>query len=305
VIETRIAHTHPERGALPPPVAPRRLSVMINQLKTSIENLDSDTLRIQPPKEHQALKDIYVGLVQITNDRLPNAAALRSRDLHYAGYYREIQFGRLAKESGLFDNFGKSPDPRRLDINRSIFDADNLAHKFHTLRTGPDDLPMSVVAPNHRDRVPGRLLSELLRELRYEYQKPGERLAELNNADEARRREQYRNAVHGLADTYASITSDPKAAGLIWDYVQRHRPRLDQETIDAMRDALRVAATFDGNYQAVPDVIRNQCMDMCLALDIQGDSRLFGIIDQADKLARDEPEQTQDIEQKLRPKLKL
>jgi adenine-specific DNA glycosylase len=41
--------------------------------------------------------------------RVPiDPAALRTRDLHYAGYYHEIQFGRLAKAIRLFDNFGKT-----------------------------------------------------------------------------------------------------------------------------------------------------------------------------------------------------
>ena len=65
------------------------------------------------------------------------------------GYYREIQFGRLAKATGLYDNFGKSQGARQVDLNSSIFEADNMAHKFRAARGGPDRsaLPMSVVAP--------------------------------------------------------------------------------------------------------------------------------------------------------------
>jgi hypothetical protein len=54
---------------------------------------------------------------------LANPAALRPRDLHYVGYYHEIQFGRLAKATGHYDNWGKSEDARHVDINSSIFDA--------------------------------------------------------------------------------------------------------------------------------------------------------------------------------------
>jgi hypothetical protein len=67
-------------------------------------------LSIQSRKEERALNAIYIGLARIEKDGMPNSAALRPRDLHYAGYYREIQFGRLAKATGLYGNFGKSPD---------------------------------------------------------------------------------------------------------------------------------------------------------------------------------------------------
>jgi hypothetical protein len=39
--------------------------------------------------------------------------------LHYAGYYHEIQFGRLAKATDLCDNFGKAEDVRHNDLNSS------------------------------------------------------------------------------------------------------------------------------------------------------------------------------------------
>jgi hypothetical protein len=66
-----------------------------------------------------------------------------------------------------------------------------MAHKFHAIRSGADKsvLPVSVVAPEHRNRVPGRPLSELMCELRHDFQTPAERLAELGIAATARARE--------------------------------------------------------------------------------------------------------------------
>jgi hypothetical protein len=287
VFEMRTPHTHPETGVAPPPITPRRLSGIIEQLKTSSANLDSETLNTQPRDEMQALNGIIVGLLRIDKDGLPDPAALRPRDLHYAAYYHEIQFGRLAKATGLYDNWGKSQDARLVDINSSIFDADDMAHKFHAMRGGADKsvLPVSVVAPEHRNRVPGRSLSELMHELQHEYQTPAERLAELEIAAAARDREQHRDSAQGLAEAYAHITGDPKAAALIRDYVQRHEPRLDRETIDGLREALHVAASAD-DYQALPEKLRNRCLEMSFALDEQGDGRLISILDAAEGPAR-------------------
>jgi hypothetical protein len=127
------------------------------QLKTSIANLDAETLRIQPRDQLQALTGIAASLARIEKDGFADTAALRARDLHYAGYYREIQFGRLAKATGLYGNMGKSEDARLIDVNRSIFDADDMAHKFHVMRGGVDRsvLPESVVGPGHRESGAG------------------------------------------------------------------------------------------------------------------------------------------------------
>jgi hypothetical protein len=287
VFEMRMAHTHPETGAAPPPITPSRLGGIIEQLKTSLGNLDSETLNTQPPAEMQALNGIFVGLTRIDKDGLPDPAALRPRDLHYAGYYHEIQFGRLAKATGLYDNWGKSPDARHVDINTSIFDADDMAHKFHAMRAGSDKsaLPVSVVAPEHRNRVPGRALSELMSELRHEYQTPAERLAELETAAAVRAREQYRDSVQGLAQAYADITGDPKAAASIRDYVHQHEPRLDPEAMNAMRQALHVAAVSAEEYLALPEAVHDRCLEMCFALDEQGDSRLIAILNAAHRPA--------------------
>ena len=284
VIELRNAHTHPEAGNPVPSLSPRRLSGILAELKTAVANLDPETLRLQAPAELQALTAIGVGLARIEKDGVPNPAALRARDLHYAGYYHEIQFGRLAKETGLFDNFGKSEDARLRDVNSSIFHTDDLAHQFHAMRTGADKsiLPMSVVAPQHRDRVPDRLLSELMRELRFEYQTAHERVIEAQTVNAAQGRKQHRDAVEGLASSYAEITNDPKAAALIRDYVQRKDPPLDRDTIKAMAVALRAAASPGGDYLAIPEAIRDNCVDLCLALAEQGDNRLIGILDAAE-----------------------
>jgi hypothetical protein len=187
----------------------------------------------------------------------------------------------LAKATDLYNNWDKSfrhQDVRSVDINRCIFDADNMAHRFHAMRGAADKniLPDSVVAPKRRDLTPGRSLSELMRELRREHLTPLERLAEFEIAA-------YRDAVQGLAETYARITGDPKAAALIHDYLRRQEPRLDREAIDAMREALQVAATSTREYPALPDAVRNRCLEMCFALlDEHGDSRLIGILDAAE-----------------------
>jgi hypothetical protein len=285
VFDLRTAHTHPENSATPPPLTPKRLHELIEHLRTAIGNLDAQTLRVEPPAEIQALNRTMVGLSRIEKDGVPDAGALRARDLHYAGYYHEIRFGRLAKASGLYDNWGKSIDPRHLDVNSSIFDADNLAHKFHAMRSGTDKevLPVSIVAPEHRNRVPDRLLSDVMRELRYDYQTPLERLVEVQLAENARKREQFRDAIQGLAETYAEITGDAKAAALIRDYVQRKEPRLDRDAIEEMSAALRTAAAPDGDYLELPEAVRTDCLELCLALDEQGDGRLVAILDAAEE----------------------
>jgi hypothetical protein len=281
VFEMRVAHTHPESGITPPDITPRRAGDMMEQLKVALANLDTETLKSLPRGEVQALENIDDGLSRIETDGLPDPAALRPRDLHYAGYYHEIQFGRLAKATGLYDNWGKSSDARRVDINCSIFTADDMAHKFHAMREGPDKttLPVSVVSPEHRNRMLGRSLSELMSELRHEYQTPAERLAELESAATARAREQYRDAVDGLAGAYADITGDPKGAAMIRDYVQRQEPALDREAIEAMREALHVAADPEGDYHALPGAVHNQCLALCFSLHEQGDGRLLDILD--------------------------
>jgi hypothetical protein len=121
LFKTRTAHPYPEIGIAPPaPFTPRSLRVMIEELKTSFANLDSEALNIQPRHELQALNDIARGLARIEKDGLPDPTALRPRDLQYASYYREIQFGRLAKATGLYDNWGKRyQDPRHIDVNSS------------------------------------------------------------------------------------------------------------------------------------------------------------------------------------------
>jgi hypothetical protein len=101
-----------------------------------------------------------------------------------------------------------------------------------------------MVAAEHDKRVPGRLLSEIIRELRNEYQTPTERLAEFEASREAKEREQYQDAVRGLAQQYAEMMSDKDAATLIYDLkrhchlldhlmVQRRLLRLDIEMLDA------------------------------------------------------------------------
>lgn len=261
---------------------PQWLKDMIGELKTAIANLDGETLRLQARDELEALSAIGIGLARIEKDGLPSRAALRPRDLHYAGYYHEIQFGRLAKETHLYDNFGKAEDVRHNDLNSSIFDADNLAHRFHNMREGPDKavLPVSIVSPEYRDRVAaGRLLSEVVRELRDEYVTPGE-LAALSAAREAAA---DRDAGRRLAQQYARMTGDPHAAASIHDYLHRQQQPLDREMMGAMRKALQAAADHpDGDYLGAPEAVRNQCLDLCFALEREGDGRLLDILDAAE-----------------------
>jgi hypothetical protein len=280
VFEMRNPHTHPEVGCSVPPMRPRWLRDLMGDLKTAYANLDRETWRLQAHDEREALGTIGIGLARIEKDGVPNAAALRPRDLHYAGYYHEIQFGRLAKATFLYDNFGKAQDPRHNDVNSSISDADDLAHRFHELRGGHDKavLPVSIVSPDHRDRVPGRLLSQVVSELRNEYVRPGE-LAALSAAREAA---SDRDAERGLAQQYARMTGDSRAAASIHGYLQRQQPPLDREMIGAMRKALQAAAEPGGDYLAASEATRHQCVDLCFALEQQGDGRLLDILDAAE-----------------------
>lgn len=82
------------------------------------------------------------------------------------------------------------------------------------------------------------------------------------------------------------MTADPEAATLIHDYVQRQEPPLDRKIIDAMRKALQVAASSGGGYLAVPETVRNRCLELCFALEKQDDKRLIDILNAADARAR-------------------
>jgi hypothetical protein len=78
------------------------------------------------------------------------------------------------------------------------------------------------------------------------------------------------------------MTGDRKAAAAVHDYVQRKEPRLERETIDAMREALNLAGTPD-RYSELPEAIRNRCIDLCLVLAQHGDNRLLDILDAAEQ----------------------
>lgn len=117
-----------------------------------------------------------------------------------------------------------------------------------------------------------------MRELPHEHQTQAERRVESERAAAAKAREEHRDAVEGLAATYARITADPEAAVAILDYVGRREPRLDAETLREMRRALEIAAAREGDYLAVPDAVRSRCVLMCFELDARGDSRLLDII---------------------------
>jgi hypothetical protein len=282
VFEMRNAHTHPERVPLPRGVTPARLGDMIKELTRSLENLDSDTLSIETRDQRQALNTMFVGLSQIGKDGLPDAAALRPRDLHYAGYYREIQFARLMKATGLFVQ-RNSDDLREAAVSSSISDADDMAHKFHLMRgvTDKNVLPPSVVGCG--SQIAGRPLSEVMRQVRHDLQMPAERLAEREAAVAETARLQYREAVRGLAQQYARMAGDAEAATLVHDYVHWQQPPLDREIIDAMRQALDVAAAPAGDYLAQPEAVKRRCLEMCFAFDRLGDSRLLDILDAAER----------------------
>ena len=297
VIELRNAHTHPETGSAVPPITPSGLRGIIADLKKALGNLDPETRKIEAWDQKQALNRLHFGLGRIERDGLPNAATLRARDLDYAGYYHEIQFARLAKATGLFNSWN-SPDVRRADVNSSIFDADDFAHQFHAMRGNADksNLPVSVVAAEHDKRVPGRLLSEIIRELRNEYQRPTERLAELEASLRARDRERYLDAVRGLAQKYAQMTGDREAATLIYEYVQAQKPPLQHEIIEGMTKALQAAAGPGSSYPDIPKAVYNRCLELCIALDERGDSRLLEILDAADARSKTAaPEKVYDI----------
>ena len=82
------------------------------------------------------------------------------------------------------------------------------------------------------------------------------------------------------------MTGDRKAAAVIHDYVQRKEPRLERETIDAMREALNLADASD-KYAALPEEVRNRCIDLCLVLAEHGDNRLLDILDAAEQRGAD------------------
>jgi hypothetical protein len=289
VFHLRHMHTHPEMY-LPQAVTPQALRQHIKQLNSAMQNLDSGTERLLAPNDIRVLKKIAGGLRQIEKDGLPDPGRLRPRDLHYAGYYREIQYVRLAKATGEFDllEAGIRNDPRYRDVRRSISGGDDMAHRFHELRRGADksELPASVVAPHRRDGVPGRPISEVIRELRRDIQTPTERATETQMAQKAQEREQYRGAVEGLAQEYARITSDPNAAVLIGAYVKDQVSPLDLETIEGMREGLRVAADPTGNYRALPEPVQKVCLELCFGLEEMGDKQLIGILDAADARSR-------------------
>jgi hypothetical protein len=186
------------------------------------------------------------------------------------------------KETKLFSN-RNSNDPREVAVSSSIFDADDMAHKFHFMRglTDKNVLPASVVGSG--SLIAGRPLSELMRQVRHDLQMPAERLAEREVAAAETARQQYREAVRGLAQQYARMTGDPDAATLVHDYVQLERPPLDREIIDAMRKALEVAAAPAGDYLAQPEAVQRRCLEMCLAFSKLGDNRLLDILDAAER----------------------
>jgi hypothetical protein len=290
VFRLRNMHTHPEMYLVPPAVTPHGLRHRIEDLKSAMQNLDSETERLLAPNDIRVLKQIAGGLRQIEKDGLPDPAWMRPRDLNYAGYYREIQYARLAKETKEFDlvEGGIRTDPRYRDVRRSISDGDNMAHRFHELRRGADrsKLPPSVVAPNRRDRVPGRPISELIRELRREFQTPAERVTEVQMAENTQRLEQYRGAVDGLAQDYTRITGDAKAAALIRALAERRVLPLDLKTIEGMREGLRAAADPAGDYLALPEAVQKACLGLCFGLEALDDRRLIGILDAADARSR-------------------
>jgi hypothetical protein len=288
VIQMRAAHTHPEIGSPAVTITPRVLREAISDLRNAIGNLDDYTLKTQPPDQGRVLTRLSVGIIRIERDGFPDPARLRPRDLHYAEHYRSIQFGRLAKATELFNNWDKSfphHDPRYVDINARISTADDMAHKFHEMRGGSDKsiLPPSVVAAAHQGGGPGRPLSETIRELRREHQTTEEARDEFNAAETEKAREHRREAVRGLAQDYARITGDPKAAPRIHDYVQRQAPMLTTDAIAGMRAALQVAVDPKGDYPALPATVRNDCLYLCFALEKHGDARLLDILNAADR----------------------
>jgi hypothetical protein len=109
-------------------------------------------------------------------------------------------------------------------------------------------LPVSVVSPKHRLRVPNRTLSELVREQRSEYQTHAERLKEMQAARPADAVAQQTDAARDLTRTYADITGEAKAASSVHDYLRHKQPQLDAEQMKEMAEALRVAAARDGTY---------------------------------------------------------
>jgi hypothetical protein len=82
------------------------------------------------------------------------------------------------------------------------------------------------------------------------------------------------------------MTGDPKAATLIYDYVQARKPPLDREMIDAMTNALQAVVGSGSGYRDIPEAVHNRCLELCMALDERGDDRLLEILDAADAPSR-------------------
>jgi len=50
-----------------------------------------------------------------------------------------------------------------------------------------------------------------------------------------------------------------------------------------MREALRLAGDAGGGYLTLPEGVRDRCLELCLALEKQGDRRLIDILDAAER----------------------
>jgi hypothetical protein len=278
--------SHPERVAQPAVIVPGKLRDLLSELKITAGNLDRESLLSLRPEEQDALKSLFSAIEQIEEDGLAKAGELRPRDLHYAGYYREILFARLGKATGLFDNFGKSTDPRLNEINRAIFKADDFAHRFLNLRSGPRKaiLPQSVVAPGLRAGRGNRALSEMIREQREIYQTPAERLQEMEQAATDRARQQYDQAAESLVALYQKMTRTRAAGDLIRKALAQH-PQFGSKDLHALTSSLKTAMDAESNYLAQPQEVLDLSIRLGCALDDLGDSRLLGVIEAAEMRA--------------------
>src|SRR5262245_14055181 len=58
VIDLRVAHVHPDRVMVPPPIAPVQFGGMVERLTRAVGNLDNETERMQSPSEVKVLSAI-------------------------------------------------------------------------------------------------------------------------------------------------------------------------------------------------------------------------------------------------------
>jgi len=288
VIQMRDAHTHPETGIPAAPITPRVLRTVISHLRTAIGNLDEYTLKIQPPDQGQALNRIMVGIIRMERDGLPDPARLRPRDLHYAEHYRSIQFGRLVKATGLFDNSDKSfrrDDPRYVDINNRIF----IVETWRTNSTICAEVPtrascqQALWRPRRRPAFRAGRFQKRCASCGVNIRHPKRYWTSLTPPKRTRPVNSAGKRYAALRKITRILPATPGRRRVSMTMCSGSRRCWNTDAITEMREALHVAIDPKGDYPALPETVRNHCLYLCFALEKQGDTRLLEILNAADQ----------------------